>query len=299
MSARGSSRLKTAARRAVARDWLDPDYAHELCAVTSEEVEEAMKTARRDLLQGKKPVAAGKKPHLIITIGAPGAGKSTVAEAVAAERGDGDYVTIDLDVAVKYHPRAKGMWNAPSAVTGKPTGVGLTTSYFTCNLQLEDVLISIYEDLIAADKARPRYNIVLQSHTQVNLIDAKLAGFRTTLLFVGAPLETAIQRSRQRAIDTGKFLAPTLRAQDEIVYSMWMLYRTTAAWYGLWADEFLVADNGQKASTDRAARAQFRQSKKLLKVIPLHCESRECPSWEDRLAVAQSAIDEACDWEND
>lgn len=286
--------MATESRGAVARDWLDPDYVHDLCTVTPDEVEKAMKTARRDLLRGKKPVAAGKDPHLIITIGAPGAGKSTVAEAVAAERGDGDYVTIDLDVAVKYHPRVKGMWNAPSAVTGKSTGVGLTTSYFTCNLQLEDVLIGIYEDLIAADKAGPRYNIVLQSHTQINLIDAKLAGFRTTLLFVGAPAETVIQRSRQRAVDTGKFLAPTLRAQDEIVYSMWMLYRTTAAWYGLWADEFLVADNGQAASSDRAAQARFRQSKKLLKEIPLRCESGECPSWEDRLAAAQTAIDEAC-----
>lgn len=269
-----------------AQDWIDPYYINDLCEVTAEEYEAARKRARAELLRGKKPVPPGETPHLLITIGAPGAGKSTVASAVA-ERSGKDYVMIDLDVAVKYHPRYAGMWNAPSAVTGKPSGAGLTTGYFTCNSTLEGILIQLYEDIIFTEKEK-RYNVILQSHSQVNLIEAKLAGYRTTLLFVGVPLQIAIQRSRARAVETGKFLAPTLTVQDEIVYSMWAMYRSTAAWYGLWADEFLVADNRKPGRDSAPSRVSKR-----VKEIPLHDKSGQ--SWEDRLAVAQKAIDAACE----
>lgn len=268
------------------QDWVDSEYMYGACAVTPAEMEAALKAARKDLLRDKRPVPRGSAPHLIITIGAPGAGKSTVAEAVA-RRGDhgdyGDYVTIDEDVAVKYHPRYAGVWGVPSAVTGRPTGVGFTMGYLMCNQHLlGGVMVRIFEELVHAKG--PRYNIILQSHAQDNLIEAKLEGYRTTLLFVGVPLPVAIRRSRDRAIATGKFLAPTLAAQDEIVDSMWNLYRRSAAWYGLWADEFLVADNSRPAR-DPAA---FATDKRLV-AIPLHGEP-----WEARLAAAQAAIDAAC-----
>jgi len=271
------------------REWVDAEYLLERCKVSSDEWDKARAAARKDLLSKKKPVPAGQQPHLIVTIGAPGAGKSTVAAAVARSRGRGDYVTIDVDVAVKYHPRYFGMWNVPNVATGKPTGIGVTSGYWTCNAPLEDILIQLYEDILHSDK--DRYNIILQSHSQINLIGAKLAGYRTTLLFVGVPLETAVRRSRSRAIETGKFLTATLGAQDQVVFSMWVTYRDTAAWYGLWADEFLVANNSREGTDSQvAARAG-----KTVQEIPLRCTRRgECGSWEDRMAVAQRAIDEAC-----
>ena len=268
-------------------NWIDPDYVYGFCNVTSEEWDKALKTARRELLRGKKPVRSGETPHLILTIGAPGAGKSTVAAAVAKERGSGDYVTVDLDVAVKYHPRYLGVWGVPDVATGKPTGVGMTTEYLVCNNSLIDILVQIISDLLEAKK----YNIIFQSHSQFSLIEAKMSGYRTTLLFVGVPLKTAIQRSRDRAIKTGKFLASNLAIQDEHIYSMWSGYRVMAAWYGLWADEFLVADNSRTAKDSDAAS----HVSKRIKEIPLRCAPESvCTSWEDRFAVAQKAIDEAC-----
>jgi dephospho-CoA kinase len=266
------------------REWINPQYLSEACSVSLSELEEALARARADLLRGKKPLAAGVVPHLIVTIGGPGSGKSTVAEAVAKKWGNGgDYVTIDLDTAVQYHPRFAGLWGAPSVVTGQHLGVGLTTAFFSCNLSLERVLDQIYDELLYSGQAR-RYNLILQSHSHTSLVEAKLAGYRTTLLFVGAPLQLALQRCRARAVETGMFLAPTLSLQDEIVYSMWATYRAMAVWYGMWADEFLVADN---SSPGRDAA----QVAKLVKGYPLHGSSGK---WEGLVGAAQRAVDEVC-----
>jgi predicted ABC-type ATPase len=266
------------------RQWVDPDSVYSECEVSPAEYDAALAAARKDLLGKKKPVPAGTAPHLLITIGAPGAGKSTVSEAVAAERGSGDYVTIDMDVAVKYHPRYRDIWAAPNAVTGRATEVGFTLSYLECNSLLEDILIRIYDDVVFGEGAR--YNVILQSHAHINIILAKLAGYRVTLLFVGVPLEIAKARSRTRAVETGKFLAANLAIQDQVVESMWVDYRKTAAWYGLWADEFLVADNRRKAKSDGDAR---RAVLRYVKEIPLHCKD-----WNTCRQNAQDAIDAAC-----
>ena len=274
--------------------WINAEYLVDECRVSQAEWDKARVAARKDILAMKKPVAAGKQPHILVTIGAPGVGKSTVAAAVAKSRGHGDYVIIDIDVAVKYHPRYYKIWNTPNEMTGKPTGVGITQGYWTCNAPLEDIMTQLYDDILHSSENR--YNIILQSHSQINLIGAKLAGYRTTLLFVGAPLKTVIKRSRNRAVETGKFLTATLSSQDEVVSSMWMLYRTTAAWYGLWADEFLVANNSRGGTVDQA----IARIGKMIQEIPLQCTQQgACGSWADRLATAQEAIDKACGVEVD
>ena len=56
------------------KEWVDPYSAYSECDLSPAEYDTALAAARKDLLGGKKPVAAGKTPHLIITIGAPGPG---------------------------------------------------------------------------------------------------------------------------------------------------------------------------------------------------------------------------------
>lgn len=259
------------------RQWVSESSMWDSCTVDAKEMKKALAEARRDILAGKKPVPAKTRPHLLITIGAPGAGKSTVADkAVDAT----NYVVIDIDVAVKYHPRYQNVWSAPDVVTGKPTGVGFTTTYMTCNDGLDDMMERIFYDLISAKG--PRYNIILQSHAQGHLIDAKSVGYRVTLLFVGVPLEVATQRSRERALKTGKFLAPTLAAQDKIVEKMWSQYLQMAVWFGMWADEFLVANNG----------GRLARTAQTIQVVPLHCGGEK--SWDDQVRAAEIIVDAAC-----
>ncbi|GFR90199.1 hypothetical protein ElyMa_002561400 [Elysia marginata] len=267
------------------RNWIDPQMAYPDCDVSSVEFDAALAAARKELLENKKPVPAGVVPHLLITIGAPGAGKSTVSEAVVTSRGGDNYVTIDLDVAVKYHPRYRNIWTAPSAITGKSIGVGFTLNYLTCNESLENILWRIFDDILLGEEGG-QYNIILQTHAHSNIILAKLAGYRVTLLFVGVPLEVAQARSRARAIETGKFLARNLAIQNEVVETLWSEYRTSAAWFGLWADEFLVVDNRHSAATDGDAKKLVLNR---VKEVPLRC-----PNWDACMRRAQEEIDAAC-----
>jgi predicted ABC-type ATPase len=224
------------------------------CAeLTPDELAEAGKKARKELLSGARPARA--PPHLLLSIGTPGAGKSTVAAAVVAHRAPSEhYVSIDFDLAFRYHPRFADVWDLPSAVTGKPTGVGAALGYLFCNEAVEQVFLEILRGLLAADG--PRYNIILQSHDHDFLITAKLHGYRTTLLYVGAPVAVAQARCRARAIATGKFLSPTLAAQDDLVRSMWEEYRDRAPWLALWADSFLIVDNGRGDPKENAKKAK-------------------------------------------
>lgn len=265
-------------------EWVDPYSAYSECDVNAAEFEAATVAAREDLLTGKKPVAEGTRPHLLITIGAPGSGKSTVAATIAADRGDGDYVAIDLDTAVKYHPRYKDIWSAPSALTGRSTMIGFTLSYLACNATLEDMLIRIYEEIVFSEG--PRFNLILQSHSQVNIILAKLAGYRVSLLYVGTPLAVARKRSRTRAAETGKFLAPTLAVQDDVVESNWVDYRMSAVWYGMWADEFIVVDNRREFLTEADLHRAILDS---VQIVPLHCEN-----WDECRLKAQKIVDTSC-----
>ena len=91
-------RVSTRANGPRAPAWVDPGEGFTSCVVAPEEFDDAVRAARTDLLRGKKPVKAGETPHLLITIGAPGAGKSTVSAAVAARNPGRDYVTVDVDV---------------------------------------------------------------------------------------------------------------------------------------------------------------------------------------------------------
>lgn len=277
---RGVSPKKAPA--ATEHKWIDTSALPDSCDVTPEEYARAAAAARKDLVKGKKPVPKGQTPHLLLTIGAPGSGKHTLAAAIAA--GKGDYVIIDVDAAVKYHPRYRGLWKLPDAVTGAATSVGSTSTWFMCGNALFNIFGPIVNDFM--EKPGAKYNIVLLTHDQIPLINAKLAGYRVTLLYVGVPLSVAVARSRSRAVKTGKFLTSTLERQTEVVESMWEYYKRTAAWYGLWADEFLVADNRQESKSDEDA---CRQIDKHVTSIPLHCAD-----WAKCLKNAQDAIDAAC-----
>jgi hypothetical protein len=191
----------------------------------------------------------------------------------------GDYVVLDFDLAVKYHPRFRDVWNIPDAITGKPTGVGVTIGLLACNHSLEGILIKLYQDLVTADK---KYNIILQSHEQLDMPFASDNGYVTTLLYVGVPLSVAVARTRKRAVETGKFLAETLQEQDEIVENMWNRYALSAPWYGLWADQFLVANNRKEARSDARARAEILKN---VREIPLHGKD-----WHARMTEAREAI---------
>lgn len=269
--------------------WVNPEDAYEDCSVSPTEMVSATRLAWEDITRGKRAVGAGKRPHAIITIGAPGSGKSTIAPALAAQR-KGDYLSIDTDLAVNYHPHYRGMW-IPSATTGELVSVGFTTDQVRCGEAISQVIDAILTYLL--QKSPEKYNIILQSHWHPAIIDLKNAGYEVTLLFVGVPLDVAKKRARARAVETGRFLAPTLAAQDEVVEEMWTRYKQTAAWYGMWADEFYVARNVRVLKEPaRAGAGALRRAKKI-DLHDAHRGAGHC-NWEEKVREADKAIEEAC-----
>jgi energy-coupling factor transporter ATP-binding protein EcfA2 len=212
------------------------------------------------LLVGKHPVS---KPKLITAIGAPGSGKSTctgiVAEMLYSQSKDVDakpenYVTLDFDTLVDFHPRFNGIWRVPD-MFGNPTEVGYAMGWDQCS----DPLVELGSKLLTkmTDKG---YNIILQSHSQKDLIWIRNKGYDVTMLYIGCPLAVAQRRARDRATRTGMFLAATLAKQDEAVEEMRNDYRTNAPYFGLWVDTFMVMENGTDTAPDSSKIQVFKSA---------------------------------------
>ena len=212
-------------------DWIDPLNPYLPCDVSSDEYRSAIITAKRVLTKNKRPQVAGLKPKFYITIGAPGSGKSTLIQHVAHKfNPELDFIIIDLDTAVDYHPRYQSIWSAESAVDTHKTNIGFTLTRQICNDSLEGIMEAIFYDII---KDNLRYNIIFQSQDLNSIILARSAGYEVNLVFIGVKLDTAIKRSKLRALKTGKFLASNLYMQSRVVEDMWMDYKYNTSWYFL------------------------------------------------------------------
>jgi predicted ABC-type ATPase len=221
------------------QNWV-PDPGRICGELTADEQDAAAKYALEDLFAGKAPVAAESRPHALFTIGAPGSGKSTVAMALVRVMGAHpaeSYVVLDYDALIKYHPRFRDTWRVPD-VFGRPTEVGYALGWMRCIDALDDLGQVLHRKIFTE-----RYNVVVQTHAHDGMIAAQLAGYDVTLLYVGVPLGLAVHRARKRAVETGRFLAPTLEIQDRHIEQTWARYKRHAPWYGLWADEVIVAKN--------------------------------------------------------
>jgi adenylate kinase family enzyme len=210
--------------------------------LTADEQEAATKYALEDLFAGKAPVpsASEASPHAVFTIGPPGSGKSTVADALVRAMGvhpAESYVVLDYDALIKYHPRFRDTWRVPD-VFGRPTGVGYALGWMRCIDDLDDLGQVLRKKIFTE-----RYNVIVQTHAHIGLIEAQLASYHVTLLYIGVPLALAQDRARKRAVETGRFLAPTLEIQDRHIAQTWERYKLQAPWYGLWADQVFVAKN--------------------------------------------------------
>jgi hypothetical protein len=251
------------------------------CRVSRAEWEAAYEAARRDLLPTRPPDPRRGPPEFFLTGGAPGSGKNSVAHAYVRRRGrhpPSSYVYLDFDAAVKYHPRFRDVWSLPD-VRGFRPGPGAAHGWNLCASSLDGLLSRIAYELMDGG-----YNIVMQSHQPERLVEAKERGYRTVYLFVGAPARTCVRRARERALETGMFLAPTLTAQQRHVENHWHRMRALAPYRGVWADEFALVANGRpKVPPERAAAGA--------RILRPHEEA--APGWGARRAWLQDHVEAA------
>lgn len=228
--------------------WLvDPETT---CQVTKEEWSAALERARGEIIPRELPKKSGDPPEFILTLGAQGSGKSTVAMAYVERHGRfpvETYAHLDFDVAVRYHPRFRNVWSLPD-VLGRRPGPGSARAWRLCDEALQGLLTKVAYELMDAG-----HNVVLQSHSPERLIEARERGYRTVCLFVGAPLGLCVERARSRALATGMFLAPTLETQRGHVAQTWNRLRCMAPYYATWADELAVVANGRPGVSPKSA----------------------------------------------
>ena len=274
-------------------DWIDPLNPYLPCDVSSDEYRSAIITAKRVLTKNKRPQAAGLKPKFYITIGAPGSSKSTLIQHLAHKfNPELDFIIIDLDTAVDYHPRYQSIWSAESAVDTHKTNIGFTLTRQICNDSLEGIMEAIFYDII---KDNLRYNIIFQSQDLNSIILARSAGYEVNLVFIGVKLDTAIKRSKLRALKTGKFLASNLYMQSRVVEDMWMDYKYNTSWYSLWSDNTYIIDNNKDIDIEKVNIAGTLNIKKFDYYEFLKSNTESVDNRELYVKHVQTAVDSILD----
>ena len=233
----------------ISRRWLAPGN---IPTLAPDDVELALATALKELKQGKQPAAKGATPHFILTTGAPGSGKSTISEEFARMRGMhpiDTYIHVDFDTFIRYHPHADDLLDIPDFVTGKKSRWG----YALAGIQFLGELVDQIGHPILMELMQGGYNLIVESHNRLHLIDAKDFGYYTSFLYVSAPLELAQKRARLRGKKTGQFLAGSLSAQDEWIRVTRDRYAVESAWYAMWAHEFIAVNNPTNRTPKKSA----------------------------------------------
>jgi hypothetical protein len=241
-SARGGE--KKAAKKWAVVDGICP-------APNSKEVEEIANHVYGVLTKGRRPMAKGTTPHAVVTIGAPGVGKSTVARhfvELTSEYAFETYVEVDFDKTLDYLRVGEVIRDLPAA-DGSPTGVGDAYGWTKCIDQYWEVPVRVLHRLL-----EDNFNIILQSHMMMWIVDFQTVGYHCSLLYVVASPATAKRRAAARALAEGRFLIPATEQNSwgwaGFVDRSIANYRKSAPWYALWASNFYIIVN-------EADRAKF------------------------------------------
>ena len=227
--------------------WID--NPSNLCPPPNDkEVNEYINIIYKTITKGK-PHATTQAPQLIMTIGGPGAGKSTIMEILVNHHSDVDYknyVQFDSDKLLDYLPILGNKINNIPDINGKNTGIGYALGWKECNkiLQNTNLIPTIINKLLKSN-----YNLILNIHNYTFIIDAQLNGYFCILVYVIVSKTTAIEIVKNRANELGRFFS----ISPKYIYGwagpidrMLTTYKEKAIWYSLWADRFVVVNNNKK-----------------------------------------------------
>lgn len=233
------------------KKWID--NPSKLCPdPTNNDIEKYIQIIYKAITKGK-PHAVTQAPQLIMPIGPPGAGKSTIIESMINYHSDinyDNYVQFDIDKILDYLPIGKDINNIPD-INGNRTGIGYAHGWEECNKKLQntELIPTIINKLFKAN-----YNIILNIHYYDFLINAQLNGYFCILVYVFVSKPVANERVKKRAKDIGRFFSTSSKYSygwASIIDSMLTNYREKAVWYSLWADRFVIVNNNKKKYTDK------------------------------------------------
>jgi energy-coupling factor transporter ATP-binding protein EcfA2 len=250
-----------------------------------EEAIKARDVIFKKLTAGKKPMPDSEQPHLVLTIGPPGAGKSTLARkfvAACIKEKAGNYVELDTDEILDYLSEGDKFRNL-SNFNGRLTGVGAAYGWADCIDRVQWPANMVVFLLL-----EKRYNIIVHTHNKTLLYESQYYDYVSTLLYVAVSCETALRRASSRAFQLGRFLRPATEENhwgwENVVKNMWKNYKYQTPWYSLWADNLVTVNNDRD---DHAFVAKDFIGYNTHPPIPEGC------SWISNMIGLQTAIQEA------
>ena len=215
----------------------------------------------KTITKGKTPCLI-KAPQLIIPIGSPGAGKSTIMKFLVKEQSDVDYsnyVNFDSDKLLDYLPIGDTIKNIPD-IKGKPTNVGYAFGWVEC---MENFANTNIFELLIKKILKANYNLIFNTHYFNIIIDAQYYGYFCILVYVLASKTTAKSRVKNRATELGRFFSLDYKntfGWSKSKEKYLNTYREQAVWYSLWADRLELVKNNKNTQL----------KKKHFKIIVTH-----------------------------
>lgn len=217
----------------------------DLCPTpTNDTINEYINIIYKNITKGKTP-SIKQCPQLIIPIGAPGAGKSTIIKNLVDFHSDinySNYVQFDVDKLLDYLPIGNNMFNIPD-INGNKTNIGYAFGWKECMDKLSKTPLI---DLVIKKILKSNYNLILNIHYPNIIIDAQLNGYFCILVYILVSRTIATKRVRDRAIKLGRIFSlnkKNIYGWEESIGHMLNDYKEKAVWYSLWVDRFVVVNN--------------------------------------------------------
>jgi len=219
--------------------WVSLVHLDENWELTPKESKTITETIYRDVTKNIKPVPKNVSPIAIVMMGAAGAGKSTVGLAFAKDLIVTNFVSLDADTVIRYHPRYTTLWDLRDPVTGKLSPLRSIEVHGIVARMMHNLMFDVRQKCIVN-----QYNLLINGHLNTeSLTFLKYNKYTTVLIYVYTKLQIAKDRSWRRAAQTGQFFGHTRKVHEKTIVNYHEEYIHQVPMYSMLADILMIVDN--------------------------------------------------------
>lgn len=256
--------------------WVDVDDCDDL---SDETLDEMINSYISKITKGKRK-PKNHIPQLIIAMGAPGAGKSTLANKFAnIYFPNDDFVEHDYDNVIETCDPDYNL--LIDVVSGDKSSVRWIYAHDKCN----SIIMERGGRKVINVLMNGGYNVILQTHSYLEIIDFQTAGYQVHILYVMANNNISAERAAKRAIRTGRFASNATKENSwgwsSIINRSSRWYSYMIPWIATWCDTISVVTNDVD---------NYEHTEKDFKQYDLHPENEDASYWKTYIAELYSVI---------